>query len=190
MKRIAIVGSGGAGKSTLAQQIGAVLGIAPVHLDALFWRPGWVETPREEWHATVRELVSGDTWILDGNYGGTLDIRLAAADTVIFLDLSRSVCLWRAVKRQFRFRGRTRPDMAPGCPERLDREFLTWIWKYPTHSRPRVLQAVEQHAAGKHVIRLRSRAELARFLADLRTGSIASRPSGDDVPAEGNTQGR
>lgn len=181
MKRIAIVGSGGAGKSTLAQQIGAVLGIAPVHLDALFWRPGWVETPREEWHATVRGLVSGDTWILDGNYGGTLDIRLAAADTVIFLDLPRSVCLWRAVKRQFQFRGRSRPDMAPGCPERLDREFLAWIWRYPTHSRPRVLAAIGQHAAGKRVIKLRSRAEVARFLAELHAGSSEScRSTGRD----------
>jgi adenylate kinase family enzyme len=84
MKRIAIIGSCGAGKSTLARQMGTILGLEVIHLDSFFWKPGWVETPRVEWRSTVENLVKRETWIIDGNYGSTFDIRLEAADTIVF----------------------------------------------------------------------------------------------------------
>jgi adenylate kinase family enzyme len=95
MKRILIIGSGGAGKSTLSRCLQKLLGIPLVHLDSIFWKPGWVETPRPEWKRIVCELVQGDSWIMDGNYSGTLDIRIDACDTIIFLDLPRTTCSWR-----------------------------------------------------------------------------------------------
>lgn len=168
MKRVAIIGSGGAGKSTLARQLGARLGLPVVHLDALFWRPGWVETPREEWVALQRELVAREAWVVDGNYNATLDIRLEAADTIVFLDLPNWVCAWRAVRRRVQHHGRTRPDLAPGCPEQIDLAFLRWIWDYPRTRRPGVLEKLERAAAeGKRVVRLRSNAEVERFLREL-----------------------
>src|ERR1051325_11561095 len=118
MRRVLVIGSGGAGKSTFAARLGERTGLPVVHLDAHYWRAGWRETPREEWDARVDELLAADEWIIDGNYGGTLARRLAACDTVIFLDLPRTLCLWRVVKRRALFRGRSRPDMAEGWPER------------------------------------------------------------------------
>ena len=164
MRRVAIVGSAGAGKSTLARQLGAILGLEVVHLDALFWKPGWVETPRPEWRVTQEGLVRRESWIIDGNYGGTMEVRLASADTIVFLDFPRAICLWRVLKRWARYRGHTRPDLAPGCPERLDWAFLRWVWGYRVRSRPSVLKRIEEHSAGKSVYTLRSPTEVSDFL--------------------------
>src|SRR5687767_8178275 len=84
--RVMIVGNGGAGKSTLARALGERTGLPVVHLDALYWQPGWVEPPREEWRATQRQQLAGSDWIADGNYGGTMEERLRLADAVVLLD--------------------------------------------------------------------------------------------------------
>jgi adenylate kinase family enzyme len=135
-----------------------------VHLDSLYWSPGWIEPDKVRWAETVREVVAGPAWIIDGNYSGTLDQRTAASDTVIFLDISRLVCLWRVVKRVALHRGKTRSDMATGCPEGIDIRFLVWIWNYPNRSRPRVLALLEQYRNTKTIIHLRTRADVERFL--------------------------
>lgn len=166
MKRVLVIGSGGAGKSTFARRLSERLKLELIHLDQRYWRPGWVESPKTEWEQTVAELVKRDAWVMDGNYSGTLDARLAACDTVIFLDLPRRVCLWRIVKRRALHRGRSRPDMAPGCPEQLSLEFILWVWNYNRRSRPKVLALLEEHARGKRVLWLRSTAEVERFLND------------------------
>ena len=167
MTKIAIIGSGGSGKSVLARQLGGLLNIEVVHLDAVHWKPGWVEPPDDEWRETVESLVTGESWIIDGNYGGTMEIRLSAADTVIFLDFPRWLCVLRVIKRRFQYRGRDRPDMAPGCPEKIDWAFLKWVWGYRTRSRPRVLQRLEQYRADKRVIILRGAAGVRSFLREL-----------------------
>jgi len=171
MNRIAIIGSGGSGKSTLARQLGRTLGLPVIHLDALFWRPGWVETPRDEWEVLQRTLIAAERWFLDGNYGGTMEIRLRAADTVIYLDLPRFVCLRAAVWRSLRGFGRTRADVAPGCPEKLDLTFYRWIWEYPATRRPKILARLARLPAATRVIRLRSRRDLCRFVNSLTPGS-------------------
>ena len=167
MRRVLVIGSGGAGKSTLAARIAARTGLPLIHLDACYWRAGWIETPAAEWSAEVARLTAGEAWVMDGNYGGTLDARLAACDTVIFLDLPRLVCLWGIVSRWLRWRGRARPDMTAGCPERLTWEFVRWVWTYPEARRPQVLArlgALEARGE-KRVLVVRSRRE-ARRLAD------------------------
>ena len=171
-RKIIVIGSGGAGKSTLAVRLGEILDIEVVHLDALYWKPGWREESRPEWEETVRRWAGRGAWILDGNYGGTLDIRLDKADAVIFLDLPRSLCIRRVLSRRLRYARRSRPDMAPGCPERLDLEFLRYLWKYPAERRPGILQKLERASSGKTVIVLRSPEEIARFIAELeRSGA-------------------
>jgi adenylate kinase family enzyme len=164
MRRVLVIGSGGAGKSTFASRLGERTGLPVVHLDSLYWRSGWSETPKEEWRAVVSELLQRDAWVMDGNYGGTLDARITSSDTVVFLDLPRVVCLWRVVRRWLRYRGRARPDMAPGCNERLTLEFLWWIWEYPVTRRPAIMSRLAALGEEQRVVVLRSQAEVDRFL--------------------------
>lgn len=164
MRRIAVVGSGGAGKSTFSRALGDALGLPVVHLDEHFWQPGWVETPSAEWRERQAESLAGDEWIVDGNYGGTFDVRFGRADTVIVLDLGRVVCLTRAVRRVVTGRGRA--VQAAGCPERHDLGFYRWVWRYPSDARPRLDAALAAAPAGLSVVRLGSRREVASFLAD------------------------
>jgi adenylate kinase family enzyme len=110
--------------------------------------------------------------VMDGNYGGTLDMRLAACDSVVFLDLPRRVCLWRIVKRRVRYFGRTRPDVAPGCPEQLSWEFLWWVWTYGKRRRAGILERLRT-LAGRRVVILSSRREVERFLATLPAPAVA-----------------
>jgi adenylate kinase family enzyme len=169
MKRVLVIGSGGAGKSTCARALGEILDIPVVHLDAEFWRPGWERTPQNEWEARIDELVRGESWIMDGNFGGTRERRIRAADTIIFLDLPRMLCLYRVAKRAVRYYGRNRPDMAEGCDEKLDLEFLLWVWNYPNSGRVRTLRDLAK-TEGKRVIVLKSRKAVKEFLDEQRTG--------------------
>lgn len=154
----------------MARRLGEALNLPVYHLDALFWRPGWVESSRDELRRKQEQICAQDAWVIDGNYGATMDVRLAAADTVIFLDLPRTVCVFRAIKRTLLFHGKNRPDMAPGCPERFSREyfkFLKWIWGYSVHSRPGLLAKLEALRGRKEIVALRTPREVSAFLAGL-----------------------
>jgi adenylate kinase family enzyme len=164
VERVAVVGPGGAGKSTFAVALGRRTGLPVVHLDRLFWRPGWEATPHDEWLAAQGAVVAADRWIVDGNYSGTIDLRLARADTVVILDPGRVRSLAGALGRTMRNRGREL--QADGCPEHLDVEFLRWIWDYPTRSRPRIDEAVARHGH-LSVVELRSRQEASDFVEQL-----------------------
>lgn len=168
MERILIIGAGGAGKSTLARQLGSLLGLEVIHLDALYWQPGWVETTKTEWQATIRQLIQRPRWVMDGNYGGTLDLRMARADTVIFLDLSRWHCLWRIGRRRWQYAGKTRPDMAAACPEKLDWGFVHWVWSYRERRRPLILEKLAQLRPDQTAIVLESPAAVNQFLQTLQ----------------------
>lgn len=167
-ERILILGCGGAGKSTLARRLGQLTGLPVIHLDAHYFSAGWVATPAELWRPRVEELVAGNRWIIDGNFASTLDLRLRRADTVVFLDLPRRICLWRVFKRWMKHRGRTRPDMAPGCTEKADLEFLKWIWSFRSSDRPKILQMMDRaRAEAKQVHHLTSRAQVERFISSV-----------------------
>ncbi|MGB3478453.1 MAG: DNA topology modulation protein [bacterium] len=167
-KKVMIIGCGGAGKTTLAYDIGKILGLDVTHLDLLFWKPGWIETNKLKWKQIIEEISSKKQWIIDGNYGGTIDIRLSAADTIIFLDMSRFSCLWRVLKRRILFNGRTRPDLTEGCPERLSWRFIKWIWTFPKFKRPRLLEKLDACKNKKNVIFLRSNKKIKSFLKNLQ----------------------
>jgi adenylate kinase family enzyme len=136
-----------------------------IHLDQHFWQPGWVETPKDVWAEHVGALVRRDAWVMDGNYSGTLEARAEACDTLIFLDLPRTLCVWRVLKRVMFYRPGRRPDMAAGCHEHFNLDFLLWVWRYPQRTRPKVLALLRAHEASKRIVWLRSRAEVAAFLA-------------------------
>jgi adenylate kinase family enzyme len=164
MKKVVLIGSGGSGKSTLARQLGEKLQINVYHLDALFWKPNWVGVPKDEQKKVQKDLVRNEEWIIDGNYGGTMEIRLHAADTIIFLDIPRTICVYRAFKRMMQYRNRTRPDMGEGCEERFDLDFFKWIWDYPKMKRPEILKRLEQLSKDKQVIIFKSPKEVKQFL--------------------------
>ena len=111
-------------------------------------------------------MVRGDSWIIDGNFGGTRAVRLKACDTVILLDLPRYVCLYRVIKRSIRFYGRSRPDMGAGCDEKIDLEFLSWVWNFPRRGRTKVFEEVRTFPEKRFVI-LRSEREKDEFLHDV-----------------------
>jgi adenylate kinase family enzyme len=166
MKRVVVIGSGGAGKSTFSRRLGEATGLPVIHLDAVYWRPGWKETPKDEWTKQIEELARAEKWIMDGNFGGTREIRMRAADTIIMLDVSRHVCIYRVVKRAIKYHGRSRPDMTPGCNEKLDLDFLAWIWNYRKRSRARALAEIGK-LENKRLIVLKSSEEIENFFASL-----------------------
>ncbi|MFX0547864.1 DNA topology modulation protein [Hathewaya histolytica] len=165
-KRIMIIGSPGSGKSTFSKKLAKLIGIPLIHLDKEFWNYGWVETPREKWIKKQEKLVQGDTWIIDGNYGGTLDIRLEKADTVICFQLNRTVCVLSYLKRVITNINKVRSDMGEGCPEKFDFEFIKYIWKFNIESEMKKIEKVTNHR-NKQVIIFKKRSEAEKFLNEI-----------------------
>ena len=162
MQRIAVVGPSGAGKTTFSRRLGELLGVPVMHLDRHHWKPGWTEPAPDEWATLQAELLTGDAWIVDGNFGGTFDLRFARADTVIVLALPPLRCVAGVLRRWATHFGQE--VQASGCPEHLDLAFLRWIWRYPKDSRPRLDTAIERHGEHLRVVELRSRRQAAAFL--------------------------
>jgi adenylate kinase family enzyme len=165
VRRILILGNVGSGKSTLARALSAKLEIPILHLDTIFWKPGWVQASSEEFDAKLATFLEHDGWVIDGNNSRTMPLRFSLADAVIVLDLSLWISLYRVFKRNFEYRGRSRPDIAEGCIEKIDLEFLQWILRYPKRNRPKNLVLLEQaRAVGKQAVLLRSSMEVTAFL--------------------------
>ncbi len=167
MKRILIIGCGGAGKSTLAVQLGQKLSLPVVHLDKEFWRPGWVMFAKDEWRSKVSKIIQDESWILDGNFDSSLDLRIPAADTVIYLDFSRGLCLLRLIHRRLKYWNTNRPDMADGCNEQLDWQFLKWIWRFPKETAPHIKLSLEKYGTDKKIIILKKPSEVSKFVQEL-----------------------
>ena len=166
MERVMIIGCGGAGKSTLARQLGEKTGLPVVHLDKLFWTPGWVSLSREEFDKVHREAIVQEKWIIDGNFDRTMPERIRRCDTVVYLDFSRFTCLLGVAKRILTTYGKVRPDMGEGCPERFDWEFLQWVWNFNGSKREKNYRLLDQ-CCDKEIYILKNRREVKRFLAQI-----------------------
>ena len=162
MRRVLIIGPCGSGKSTLARELAPRIGLPLVHMDQLGWQAGWVETEKAELNARLADVVAGECWLIEGNYGSTLAPRLERADTVIYLDFPIRLCLWRLIRRVTSLRGQSRPDMPQGCPERFDLGFFWYVMNWNSGPRLRTEAKLAPYAA--KVIRLAS----PRNLADWR----------------------
>ena len=166
MERIMIIGCGGSGKSTLARQLGEKTGLPVVHLDKLFWRPGWVNLTREEFDVVHNAAIEEKKWILDGNFDRTMEQRIRRCDTVVYLDFSRIACLCGVMKRILTTYGKVRPDMGDGCPERFDLEFLQWVWNFNKNKREKNYRLLEQYG-DKRIYILKNRKQVKEFLESL-----------------------
>ena len=151
MKRVVILGRGASGKSTLALRLGEITRLPVIELDKVFWGPGLVVTPRDQWMVLQERFVAEERWIMDGDLGpyDVVDVRLRAADTIILLDFSFVRCAWRTIRRS---------------RERAD--FWRWLLAYRWQSRPILMEAIAEHAGNADVYVFRDPAALSRFVAE------------------------
>ncbi|NNC59014.1 MAG: topology modulation protein [Erythrobacter sp.] len=162
-----VIGPCGAGKSAASRRIAAALDLPLYHLDRLHWQAGWQEGTMDDLRRALAPILADERWLIDENYGSTLTLRLARADCVVYLDFSVKLCLWRAARRLWHFRGRTRPDMADDCPERLDLAFFHFIARWNQDVRPGVELRLAQSTA--QVLRFSGPRELENWLVQLET---------------------
>ncbi len=158
-----IIGSSGAGKSTLSIWLSKQLNLPLYHLDKYYWKAGWEMTPKPEWKEKVKELTLKPEWIIDGNFGSTMHIRMHACDAIVFLNYNRIICTYRILKRVLTSYGTVRTDMAEGCPEKWDWEFIKYVWNFPKERTPYTLVLLDKFRNKKNIIEIKSRKDLKAF---------------------------
>lgn len=169
MQRIAIIGCGGSGKTTVGHQLAALIGAPLTHLDAVYYDADWNPLPQKEFAAIQDKLVAEPQWVIDGNFASTMHIRLAKADTVIFLDIPPLVCLWGILQRRVRYRGGQHAEQ--GVYDRIHWGFIRYVLSYRRQMRPKVRALIAKHATHASVITLTSRRAARRFLAGLSSAT-------------------
>jgi adenylate kinase family enzyme len=164
MRCVVILGPGASGKSTLAIRLSEITGLPVIELDKVFWRPGLAATPRDQWIKIQQRLIEQKGWIIDGDLGpyDAVEVRLQAADTIIFLDCSLIRCAWRAIRRS---------------RERAD--FWLWLLRYRRRSRPFLMEAIAKYAAHATLHVIRNPEALRRFVAAVRRNCEATKPPAD-----------
>lgn len=162
MNKVIVIGCPGAGKSTFARALAAATGLELHYLDMLWHKPDKTNITREEFDSALARIMSGDGWIIDGNYIRTLEMRLRECDTVFMLDLSTEICLEGARSRV----GKKREDM-PWVEEELDGEFRQWIEDFAADCRPRIYELLEKYRDGREIIVFHSREEAESFIERL-----------------------
>lgn len=167
LKRIVIIGCPGSGKSTFARKLQKTLGLPLYYLDMLNWNADGTTVPREVFRQRLDEVIERDEWIIDGNYGSTMERRIKACDTIIFLDFSLEVCLDGIRTRK----GKIRPDM-PWVeePDREDEAFLAFIQNYASESRPKVMELLDKYR-NKNIVIFKTCAEADAYCGDLNKES-------------------
>ena len=161
MKKVIVIGCPGSGKSTFARALREKTGLPLYHLDMLYWNADRTTVEKSVFRARLAAIIEGDEWIIDGNYGSTMELRLAACDTVFFLDYPTDVCLDGVRAR----RGIPRSDM-PWIETEEDAEFTEFIKSYNYESRPRVLELLEKYS-DKTIRVFESREEADEFLENI-----------------------
>ncbi|WP_074087960.1 DNA topology modulation protein [Paenibacillus sp. P32E] len=165
--RILVIGSGGSGKSTLSRKLGGILKLPVIHLDTYFWNANWVPKENAEWDQIVERFTYEDQWIIDGNYSRTMDSRIKRADLIVFLDMPRVLCMYRIFKRRIMYHKKARPDMNEECPEKIDWDFVKWVWNYRTRSRKNTIKKLERIQEPQQVITLKTRKQVDEFIRSL-----------------------
>ena len=166
MRRVIVVGSQGSGKTRLALGLGEKLGLPVIHLDVLYWQPGWTPLDVESFRKRVAEAIAGDDWIVDGSFSGlAFDLTIARADTLVVIERPRWLCLWRVLWRSAFQRGGRRPDLPEGCPEMFDWSLLRQAWRWPIDRAPRIEAERLSYGPDVPVVRLGSDRAITAMLA-------------------------
>ncbi|PDS45278.1 MULTISPECIES: P-loop NTPase family protein [Rhizobium] len=164
-RRILVMGCSGGGKSTLSLKIATRFRLSYISLDRdVFWLPGWVTRDRGEQRNIIASRILEERWIMDGTNPSSLDIRLPRTDFVIWVRMPRLLCIWGVVSRWVRWIGRTRPEMAAGCIEKIDWEFVRFIWTFEDKFVPRIISGIAEHGPDVPVLQLKSRREVRELL--------------------------
>lgn len=162
MKRILVIGCPGSGKSYFSRTLAEKLGLPLVHLDMLNWNADGTNVEREVFDARLADVLARDEWIIDGNYGRTMERRMERCDMIFFLDLPTEVCLNGVRERT----GKPRPNMPFDPSDAEDAEFMEFISRYNEESRPRVLELLEKHS-DREIVVFRDRDSANDYLANL-----------------------
>ena len=167
MKKIVILGCAGCGKSTLAKKIGSKFNIPVLHLDTIYWKANWQLEDNDVFLNKQLEMLKKDSWIIDGNYRDTLDLRLKDCDTIIYLDYPRRVAIFGIYKRYFQYRNKQRDTIADGCHEKIDRSFFKWVWNFKKNAKPIIINKINQFQSEKKVYIFKKRRQLNKYLKSL-----------------------
>lgn len=166
MQRIVVVGCQGSGKTRLALELGRQLDLPVIHLDVLYWLPGWQPSDTAGFRLRVAEAIAGDRWVVDGSFAGlALDLTLAAADVLVIVERPRWLCQWRIMLRSAFGRRGHRPDLPAGCPEVFDWGLMREAWHYDRDRRPMIEAECQKHGAAVRIIRLPNDRAIAAFLS-------------------------
>ena len=164
MKRLLVLGNSRSGKPSFAKKLANKLGIPCIHLDSHYWKPNWVPTPKEDWSSIVRRLIDEEEWGMDGNYSTTLEKRIRRADTVIYLRVTRPVAFWRIIRRRIAHHGKVRAELPEGCHEKIDFDFLKWIWNHPKRAKRGTFPILEKYSNSENTILYLDSKETQAFL--------------------------
>lgn len=167
MKKILVLGCCGAGKSTFSKKLQTILKLPLIHLDSHYHKPNWVEPEKEEWEKVLKQILSQESFIMDGTYLESLDERINKSDTIIYLDYSLIKCFFRVIKRVLIDFGKKRSDMAPGCKEEFDLEFLWWVLTFNNKFRKEIIQKLNSVKNKKNVSIFKTDKHADKFLAQI-----------------------
>lgn len=170
--KITVIGNAGSGKTTLSFHLQKKLNLPLYHLDRFCWKPHWEKVPTEEFYAAHTELCARDEWIIEGSYIKILKERVSAADVIVFLDIPRSVCLWRVLKRSIVHWGDVIPGNPEGCKQRILSlkffDFLHWVWSFNGRYKQMITQVLDEASQqGKQVYILRTAHDCDTFLTTI-----------------------
>ena len=167
MKRIAVVGSPGAGKTTFVRKLGAKTGLPIVHLDFYYHQTEHdYYNNKEAWIARVGELINTDEWIMDGNYTSSLELRFERADTIIFFDVPRRVAMQGVMKRRIQYHNKLREEMPSDWTEKANLEFLRYVWGFKRDKTEKIMKAIKG-SPDKKVIIFKNRKQADEYLKNL-----------------------
>ena len=163
MKKVLVIGCPGSGKSTFSSRLSEASDLPVIHLDSLYWKPGWISCSNQEFDEILKDLLLQETYIMDGNYSRTIDFRISFVDTVFFFDFSRYLCLYRVVKRRTLRNDKTSEYRGKDCSESIDYKFMKSVWNFRKNQRMQVIEILEKYEGSKNIVVFRKSKEVDNY---------------------------